>query len=163
MSALLNVSVYSEGIASEVVRCVAEGQSLPVTCRQPGFPTLEQVSRWRRRHDRFNEELTEAEEVRAEHLVQEALDIADDNTNDVTTYITKNGREVETLDYEHVARSKLRIVARQWQASRLNRQKYGDRQQVDVNARVLNINMSDEDLDKKLNAMNARLLDIVNP
>ena len=56
-------------------------------------------------------------------MAEEIIAIADDGTNDFTT--DKDGKEVP--DYELVQRSRLRIDARKWYASKLAPKIYGDK------------------------------------
>ena len=68
-------------------------------------------------------------EKRADALVEEILDIADDTNRD-TIRFTKDGVEREIPDVEWIQRSKLRVDTRKWLASKLNPKKYGERIEV---------------------------------
>jgi len=70
--------------------------------------------------------------VRADVLVDELIDIADDGSNDTTTIIGKSGVEIEVEDKEWTSRSKLRLDTRKWIAARMNPKKYGDKVEHDV-------------------------------
>ena len=63
-------------------------------------------------------------------MADEILDIADDGQND--TYVDDEGRE--KVDFENVKRSILRVDTRKWYLSKLAAKRYGDKQQLDVNA-----------------------------
>jgi len=62
-------------------------------------------------------------------MTEEMLDIADDATNDWA--LDKEGNP-KKVDREAVLRSKLRLETRQWLATRLDPQQWGDRQRIDV-------------------------------
>lgn len=64
-----------------------------------------------------------AREAQADTLAEEILQIADDGSND--TYTDDEGRT--HVDYDHISRSKLRVDARKWLASKMAPKKYGDR------------------------------------
>ena len=67
---------------------------------------------------------------RAETILDEAYDIADDNRNDTKIIFDKNGDPIKIEDKEWTQRSKLRIDLRKWHVSKLNPKKYGDK--IDV-------------------------------
>jgi hypothetical protein len=65
--------------------------------------------------------------ARADKYAEETIEIADDGSND--TYVDADG--MVKVDTDVVARSKLRIAARQWYAGKIAPKKYGDK--VDLN------------------------------
>jgi len=67
-----------------------------------------------------------ARERRADKLVEQIIEIADDGRND--TYIDENGKK--KTDFDVVARSRLRVDSRKWFASKLYPKMYGDRQVI---------------------------------
>lgn len=75
-------------------------------------------------------ELTEyyerARDLQADFLADQIIEIADDSSNDTIT-ISKDGKEIEIENKEWVNRSKLRVDARKWIASKLKPKKYGDK------------------------------------
>ncbi len=64
-------------------------------------------------------------DIRLETRLDEIIDIADDGSNDWMERLTASGDKVSVVDHEHIQRSKLRIEARQWEASKLKPKKYG--------------------------------------
>lgn len=92
------------------------------------MPGLSTVFRWLAENELFRDNYARAREVQADVLADEILEIADEGRND--TYVDDEGRE--RTDYDVVARSKLRVDARKWIASKLLPKKYGERQQVDA-------------------------------
>lgn len=104
---------------------IAAGNSMNEFCRQNDFSHAtvlawmddpEQPERAKR--------YARARQVRADKLVEEIMAIADDGSND--TYVDENGKT--KIDWDVVARSKLRVDARKWFASKLAPKIYGDRQ-----------------------------------
>lgn len=69
---------------------------------------------------------TRAKEMQADFLAEEMIDIADDGSNDFMT-ITKGDQTYEVENKEWTSRSKLRVEARKWAASKLKPKKYGDK------------------------------------
>ncbi|UYW02101.1 hypothetical protein K5I29_04155 [Flavobacterium agricola] len=66
-------------------------------------------------------------ELRAEFLLDEALDIVDDTSNDFVKTDLGDGVVVEKLNPENIQRSRLRFDARKWMIGKLNPKKYGDK------------------------------------
>jgi hypothetical protein len=78
---------------------------------------------WIRSNNEYSRLYARAKEDQADLLAEEIIQIADDGSND--TYIDDEGK-VKT-DYDVIARSKLRIDARKFIASKLKPKKYGDK------------------------------------
>ena len=73
--------------------------------------------------DNHSDLYARAREARADKIAEDILDIADDSSSD--SYVDDNGK-VRT-DTEVVARSRLRVDARKWLASKMLPKKYGDK------------------------------------
>lgn len=71
---------------------------------------------------------THAREAQADFIFDEIIEISDDNSNDTT--VTENGI-VENREF--VSRSRLRVDARKWIASKLKPKKYGDKVEISGN------------------------------
>ena len=71
----------------------------------------------------FSEQYARAREAQADKLAEEILAIADDGRSD--TYLDAEGNE--KTDSEVIQRSKLRVDARKWLASKMAPKKYGDK------------------------------------
>ncbi len=78
-----------------------------------------------RENAEFRAQYAHAREMQADTLFDEALDIADDGTNDWMERLDKDGNEI--FDHEHVQRSRLRVDTRKWAAGKLAPKKYGDK------------------------------------
>jgi hypothetical protein len=108
----------------------------------------------------FAEALELASAIKADLLVEQAQDIADDASQDYKDVTRRDGRVERVLDAEHVNRSKLRVHIRQWAATRLSRKAWGDAKQIDIDATLSVQNLTDEEIDRRLLAANARLIEI---
>lgn len=101
--------------------------SLVRVCSQPGMPNrtafLDRVALDPDLQKRY----ADAMAARVDKYAEETIEIADDGSND--TYVDADGNV--KVDTDVVARSKLRIAARQWYASKIAPKKYGDK--VDLN------------------------------
>ncbi len=85
-----------------------------------------------------------AREIQADRMAEEILEIADDATNDFMERRGKDGRKKVEFNSENVNRSRLRIDTRKWLAGKLKPKVYGDKQAVDVNHGVQD--MDDDEL-----------------
>ena len=120
-------SIYSDEIAVEICRRLAEGESLRSICRDDAMPCVSAVMKWLfdKRHPEFVEQYTRAREAQAEILADEIMEIADDGTNDWME--RGHGANKGWLaNGEAINRSRLRVDSRKWVASKLLPKKYGD-------------------------------------
>jgi hypothetical protein len=120
-------TLYSQQLADEICDWIASGKSLRSFCAQDGKPTMQCVMAWlfKDKHPGFIDQYARAREAQAEVHADEINDIADDAMNDVI--VTEDGI---VKNHELVQRSKLRIDARMWIASRLLPKKYGNKVEI---------------------------------
>ncbi len=120
-------SGYSDALAVEICRRIAERESLRKICADPDMPDKTTVLRWlaAKENAEFRTQYAHAREMQADTLFDEALEIADETSDDWIT--TEDGKKV--LDHEHVQRSRLRVDARKWAAGKLAPKRYGDKLQ----------------------------------
>ena len=71
----------------------------------------------------FAQRYARAREAQADKMAEDILQIADDGSND--TYEDEDGNP--RTDHDVVARSRLRVDARKWLASKMAPKKYGDK------------------------------------
>lgn len=119
-------STFTQEIADIICERIAEGESVRKICQDDAMPAMSTIFKWLNDHKTFSEQYARAREAQADKMADEILEIADDGRND--TYIDGDGRE--RTDQEVIGRSKLRVDARKWLASKMAPKKYGDR--VDV-------------------------------
>lgn len=74
-----------------------------------------------------SEQYARAREAQADKLAEDILSIADDGSND--TYQTEDGA---ATNHDVIARSRLRVDARKWLASKMAPKKYGDKIETTV-------------------------------
>lgn len=125
---------YTQEIADKICEHISTTTiGLNRFCEEEGNPSQSMVYRWLKQHPEFREKYARAHEDRAHLLVSEILEIADDGTNDYMT-ITKGDVEYNVEDREVTNRSKLRVDARKWIASKLLPKVYGDK--LDLSAQI---------------------------
>jgi hypothetical protein len=115
-------SSFTREIADEICERLAEGESLRSICRSDGMPVQATVFRWLSIDEAFLKQYARAREAQADRLADEILDIADDSSHD--TESTEHG---DRPNNEWIARSRLRVDARKWLASKMAPKKYGDK------------------------------------
>jgi hypothetical protein len=136
-------SKFTQEIADKLCEELAtSSKSLRTICNQEGMPTVKTILNWltlgekaEKKDDPFSlflRQYARAREMQADFLAEEILEIADDGSNDLMT-ITKGDASYEAENKEVTNRSKLRVDARKWIASKLKPKKYGDRLDMDLN------------------------------
>lgn len=132
-------SDFTEELAANICAQIAEGKSLRSICKQEGMPSGTTVFRWLGDNTKFREQYAHAREAQADFMAEEILDIADDGTND---YGFKEGEDADgegakpVFLPENVQRSKLRVDARKWLASKMAPKKWGDFQRNETDLKV---------------------------
>ncbi len=118
-------SLYTDALAAEICRRLAEGETLRSVCRDKAMPDKATILRWLvdKATAEFRAQSTYAREMQADALFDEALEIADDASGDWT--VDKDGKK--TLDHENIQRSRLRVDTRKWAAGKMAPKKYGDK------------------------------------
>lgn len=119
-------SIYSEELAAEICRRLAEGESLRSICRDPEMPSKPTVFDWLEQRKEFSTQYARARDRQFEHWADELVDIADDGRNDFIERQTRTG--VKTIyNREAIERSRLRADTRKWILARRLPRKYGER------------------------------------
>ena len=121
-------SDFTQEAADAICERLMLGQSLRAICAEAEMPEQRTVYRWLNANEAFRQQYTRAREVQADTLADECLEIADDSSRDTI----KDDRGNDRMDAEWVARSRLRVDARKWMASKLAPKKYGDKVTTEV-------------------------------
>lgn len=135
-----NTTTFTQEIADKICEEIAtSSKSLRTICKGKDMPAVRTVLNWLSEGDKtdakeefrlFLHQYTRAREQQADFMAEEIIEIADDGSNDLMT-ITKGDASYEIENKEVTNRSKLRVEARKWIASKLKPKKYGDK--VDLN------------------------------
>lgn len=133
-------SIFNQETADKICEEIATtSKSLRTICKDEGMPAVRTVLSWLSEGDKeegkeefkaFLRQYARAREEQADFLAEEIIEIADDGSNDLMT-IVKGDQSYETENKEVTNRSKLRVEARKWIASKLKPKKYGDK--IDLN------------------------------
>ena len=118
-------SKFTQEIADQICDTIsASNKGLASICKDLKIAPSS-VFKWLTEHKAFTEQYARAREAQADYLADEMLEIADDSSQD--TLMTDKGPIPNT---EWINRSKLRVDARKWIASKLKPKKYGDKLDV---------------------------------
>ena len=134
---------YTPELATAICEAVATTpRGLLFLCASnENFPPEARVSEWLRKYPEFRAEFDLAKLRQADLLFDQCLEIADDDRHDTKTITRGDGSTLEVMDFEWVARSKLKVETRLKMAGKLSPKKYGDK--IDVNASVGAIRFED--------------------
>lgn len=129
-------SSFTQAKADAICERLAKGESLRSICVDAAMPDQNSVYRWLRSFEAFRQQYARAREDQAETIFDEMLGIADDSSRDTVTKENDDGSTYETVDHDHIQRSKLRIEARKWVLGKLAPKKYGEKQQIEHSGSV---------------------------
>lgn len=120
-------SLYDAAIAASICELTAtSAKSLSTITKEVGVKYWTIVG-WLRNNEEFSQLYARAKEDQADFLAEEIIEIADDASQDVIQVDLGDGVVVEKENKEFANRSKIRIDARKWIASKLKPKKYGDK------------------------------------
>lgn len=121
-------TVYTPETAEEVVRRLAEGETLREICRDDHMPTEGAVRGWVvDDREGFASRYAHAREAQAMRWADEIAEIADDGSNDWMERNVGDGETITVADHEHIQRSRLRVDTRKWLLSKVLPKVYGDK------------------------------------
>lgn len=123
-------SGFTQDIADEICRRMADGASLRSVCAADDMPVKSTVMLWLRQQEGFSDQYATARELMLESYADDIIHISDVSRIGWKTTDKADGtREVVTSDM--VDRARLQIDARKWILSKLAPKKYGDK--LDLN------------------------------
>lgn len=118
----------------EIIEWICSGKSVNsiLLCKKDSMPSHTTFYAWVKNDANLYAKYARALKVRADVHVEQIIDIADDSSQDTKIVYNASGMEIEVEDKEYTSRSKLRVEARKWAASKMNPKKYGDKVEHDV-------------------------------
>lgn len=126
---------YSDALARKICERIMHKESLTAICKNPRMPNFSTVVRWLAKPELtdFREMYYYARRVAAELYVDEIFEIADDGSNDWKPRYDKDGGLIDYVpDQEAIQRSRVRIDARKWYASKMVPRIYGEKTSVEL-------------------------------
>ena len=122
-------TLYTDDIADKLCEALAMGSSMVKACSEEGMPSPRTVYKWIREKEGFLQNYEKAKEDQADLFAEEVVEISDNAQGD---YIAVEG--VPQLVSENIQRSRLRVDARKWTASKFKTKRYGDKIQNEITA-----------------------------
>lgn len=144
---------FTQKIADMICERLSDGESLRTICLSDDMPNRSTVFRWLADESRkeFRDQYARAREAQADFLADEILEIADDASHDTLIKTNPDGSDArETANSEWINRSRLRVDARKWLASKLAPKKYGDKVELSGTGEGGAIVVSTTPLDERL-------------
>jgi hypothetical protein len=138
---------YTDTLGAEICTRIAMGESLVHICATSDhIPHVATIYRWIAETPEFCDIYTRAREMAAHTLFAECIDIADDDSRDIT--------ESGEVNHAAIARAKLRVDTRLRMAGKLAPKVYAERlanetPQVTVNHNTLNVSARDLSLEQR--------------
>jgi hypothetical protein len=138
---------YTDTLGAEICTRIAMGESLVHICATSDYvPHVATIYRWIAENPDFCDIYTRAREMAAHTLFAECIDIADDDSKDVT--------DAGEVNHAAIARAKLRVDTRLRMAGKLAPKVYAERlanepAQVTVNHNTLNVSARDLSLEQR--------------
>ncbi len=123
-------TVQTEAIVDEIMRDLSDGITLREITRRDHMPNWRTVYDWLDASPELSARFARAREKGFDAIAEECLDIAEDGSNDWMTRRSSAGVDYETLDQEHVQRSKLRIDTRLKLLAKWSPRRYGELMKV---------------------------------
>lgn len=112
------LAVYDEEVMAKICVRIAAGETLTSICKEPNQPTTWTFRNWVLRHEQLREMYTQARELKAHSLFDEALDVAREIKN-------KRGATAQQVRAYDILITHLR-----WAAGKLNARDYSERSSV---------------------------------
>jgi hypothetical protein len=125
-------------VQDEILNRIVAGESVVKILRSSDkFPDYSNFTRFLNAdgNEEFRTKYVRAKEDQADYLAEEILDIADDGTNDWMERHDK-GNVGWAFNGENYQRSRLRVDARKWVASKMKPKKYGESLNQNVTATI---------------------------
>lgn len=153
-------SVYSKEVAEKICYEVSTtSKGMRTICKDLNIPYGTVMAWLSDGHANYKEDFTKqytrAKELQADYLAEEIIEIADDSSNDILGF-DDFGNAIQNKEF--VNRSRLRVDARKWVASKLKPKRYGN--SVDVTSKgetIKNDNSSEiKDLAKAINELKTK-------
>jgi hypothetical protein len=120
---------YTEALADEICKAIANSpRGLNHHSKENDhWPHSSTIRRWLRENDSFRDKYAQAKEDQADLMAEETVDVAYNDKKDWKVIIDDDGNEKTVFVSEAVARSRLKVDALKWHASKLAPKKYGER------------------------------------
>lgn len=125
----MGVTVRTPEIVEDILLNVSEGITVAELCRKHGIGRATFYD-WLTEDQELAGRFARAREVGFDAIAEEAIEIAEDGSNDWIERRREDGSIDEVLNHEHVQRSKLRIETRLKLLAKWDPKRYGEKQLI---------------------------------
>lgn len=115
---------FDDALKREIIERIAAGELLSQILAPPEMPGRMTVLRMQYEDEQFAADMAMAREAAASHLADEVIEISDHAAEDY--------KADGSINYEVIARSKLRTDNRKWLIEKLDPKRWGSKGQIDV-------------------------------
>jgi hypothetical protein len=131
---------YTKELANKICDIIASSNlGLSNICKDESLPSRSTVRDWIANNPEFSDLYARAKEDQADFLADEITLISD---AELRTDVEVNGTNgSSTTNQDNVQRSRLMVESRKWLAMKLKPKKYGDRIDIDMNNKIINVNV----------------------
>lgn len=139
-------TIRTEEIVTEILRRIADGESLRGICGDKHLPTREAVREWLRDDKELAVRYARARHEQADHFAEEIQAIADEEPRQVI-----DAEGTARVDPAWVAHQRNRVDARKWLAAKMHPEHWADKSGPDVSVSVsTQVTVLSEDRRKEL-------------
>ncbi len=126
-------SDYTKELADLICEKVADGQSFRKLTTDDSMPCISTIFTWLRTYPEFLHQYEIAKDQQADLMAEDIIEIADDGRNDWMEINDDEGAITGfRVNGENIQRSRLRVDARKWTASKLKPKKYGEKGSLEL-------------------------------
>ena len=125
-------SKFTQKLANTICDRIAKGESVRLIAEDKDMPAQKTVYNWLKDRPEFLQQYMRAREDQADFWAEEIIEISDNTNDDITTKKNPDGTEYDTVNHEHIQRSRLRVDSRKWLASKLKPKRYGDTKKLEL-------------------------------
>lgn len=150
----------TQQVVEQILARIAAGEPLTRICRSDEkFPCPSVFRDWCDADEALAIAYARAREIGFDAIAEEALDIADDGSNDFIEKTRNDGSTYEAFDAEHVQRSKLRVETRLKLLAKWDPKRFGDKLDLTSGGEKLAGDISPEEKFARLHALATRAQD----
>lgn len=139
---------WAEDWKEQFLERVIDGvRSLESIAKDKDMPHKDTIYKVLREDSEFADDYARAREARADKMLEDVFDIADDNEGDIRQL--SDGREI--LNKDHIQRSRLRVDTRKWAMAKMAPKKYGDK--IDLTVDMKGAPLSEQEQRDRIEAL----------
>lgn len=119
---------YTPQLADEICEAIENSiRGITHICKaNDNFPVAQTFRRWLKQYPELRAKYAQAKEHQADFMADEIVEVAYDDKKDWRVILDEDGNEKQIFVSEAIGRSRLKMDALKWHASKLAPKKYAD-------------------------------------